>query len=68
MDEARDHRLELIPTDVTPGETGVIAFGMVSADLGYVQGIARLMLSSVVLTHLNDATRAALGPEPVRIA
>ena len=38
IDEARDHRLELITAVVAPGENGEVAFGMVGAELEIVPG------------------------------
>ena len=61
MDEA-DHGFEVVSPVVAPGEAGEVALGMVGSELA-VPVIALLMLPSVVFTHLNEATRAALGPE-----
>ena len=66
VQEARDHGLELVASVVAPGELGEIASGVVGAEPATVPVIALLMFPSVVLTHLKDAVRAALRPEPVR--
>ena len=68
MDKAGDHGVEVVSPVVAPGETGEVALGMVGTELSVGPGDRALDVAERRIDPLNEATRAALGPEPVRTA